>query len=40
MNFAAAFYLYILPLSISGIALVWMAYEKWKERRRPPHAGE
>jgi hypothetical protein len=33
MNFAAAFYLYILPLSISATVLAWMAYETWKERR-------
>ncbi len=41
MSFGAAFYLYILPLSISVIMLVWMGREKWKERRKDRlHPGE
>jgi hypothetical protein len=41
MSFAAAFYLYILPLMISAVVLGWMAYDKWKERRNHrPHAGD
>lgn len=41
MSLGAAFYLYILPVSISAFVLVWMGREKWKERRKPHlHPGE
>lgn len=41
MNFAAAFYLYILPVMISAIVLGWMMFDKWRDHRRKHlHPGE
>lgn len=33
MTFVQAFYLYILPLSISVIGGGWLIYDSWRERR-------
>lgn len=41
MTFTAAFYLYILPGSITVIGLAWIIFDKWQERRKKQlHPGE